>query len=144
MKKHILISMAMLAASSLAVAAGVNVATVSSNTPHQVCNGTATGGKASVWGGSGVVPTGTTVFTRSGFDIQCSANVYMSFNEVNANLATIGSTSAKGNQFFGGSSVGGAIASLGKCTDPTVCGTADITKALSEALKKATASGTGG
>lgn len=143
MKKHILISMALLAASSMAVAAGKKIDSVSANAENVVCDGTATGGKAPVWGGSGAsIPVGTEpVFTRAGFDIQCSANVFMSFTEVNANLATIASASAKGNQFFGGSSNGGAISNLGKCADPTVCKTGDITKGLQEALKKATSTG---
>lgn len=142
--KRILISMLIVGASSAAFAKGVNVTgPISENTNNVVCNGDATGGKASVNGGPGAVPA-TTVFTRSGFDMQCSANVFMIFNEVNTTTAVIGSSSAKGNQFFGGHSNGGAIGALGKCA-AAACVQGDAESAITKAKEAASsATGTGG
>lgn len=145
--KRILIP-AILIASSSAFAAGVApIASMTADANTQVCNGTSNSGKTSVLGGSGAIPpAGTTlVFTRSGFDIQCSANVFMSIQESSANLAMVGSGSAKGNQSFAGHTNGGAIKAMRKCTKGganNACGNEDVNDAISEAKTASSATGT--
>ena len=133
--KKLLIAMAIasasLTASAAGVTAGVATAAITAGSPYVVCDGLAGSGKTDVHGGPGAVVTGGT-FTVAGFAIQCSNNVHMSINEVDPTLAVVGSTSAKGNQYFGGPSNGGSITAMGKCAaDP--CGTADVTTALTDA-----------
>lgn len=130
--KKFLIATAIASASLTASAAGVTaVASVTINTPYVVCDGGAGAGKTDVWGGPGAVVTGGT-FTVAGFAIQCSNNVHMSINEVSATLAVVGSTSAKGNQFFGGHTNGGSVTAMGKCAaDP--CAAGDVSTALTDA-----------
>lgn len=86
-----------------------------------------TGGNASkqdVAGGSGAVVASPT-FIRNGFSFNCSNNVFLSYTERNATLLTVGTASAKGNQQFGGSSAGGAITAISKCSaDPCAQGDA--------------------
>ena len=131
--KKLLIATAIASASLTAWAAGVgDIATVTT-APYAVCDGGAGAGKTNVWGGPGeVVAAGTGVFTVAGFAVQCSNNVHMSIEEVNATLAVVGSASAKGNQYFGGHTNGGSVTAGGKCAaDP--CATADVTSALTKA-----------
>lgn len=138
--KRTLIAMTLVAASAVisapAFATGVDVATVTASTTHRPCDGSGVGGRARIWGGSGqVVTAGSETFTRSGFDVQCSANVFLGFQEVSGNLAVVGSGSGKGNQYFGGHTNGGAIAAGGKCTGTNdACGTADVDSAITAAL----------
>ena len=116
--KKLLIATAIASASLTASAAGVGaVATVTGNTAYVVCDGLAGAGKTDVWGGPGAVVTGGT-FTVAGFAIQFSNNVHMSINEVSATLAVVGSTSAKGNQYFGGHTNGGSVTAGGATTAP--------------------------
>ena len=125
MKKYLIGAMLLVGASSAMAATTA------------LCDG-GTGGKKTVAGGSGVVVTSPTFF-RNGFDFQCSNNVFLAYEEANATLLTVGSASKKGNQYFGGSSNGGAISALGKCAaDP--CTATDATNG-SDAAKTA-ASGT--
>lgn len=142
--KRILISMALVAASSAAFANPANVATVTAGATYRPCIEGATGGKAAVWGGSGTIVTATSaVFTRTGFDIQCSANVLLGVQEVNSNLAVVSSGSQKGNQYFAGHSNGGAIGAVGKCSGTNnACVTGDVDKGLQDAITKSSASGT--
>lgn len=142
--KRTLISMALLAASSVAMAGGVaDVTSVTQDANIPLCTGDGTngakGGKTRVNGGPGVIPA-TPVFTRSGFEVQCSANVFLSYSEVNATAAAVGSTSAKGNQYFGGHSNGGAVGAINKCA-ATPCVQNDATTGLSTAKTQATATG---
>lgn len=142
--KKILFAAAILGASSFVLAAGVDVATVTINTEHQVCGGESAAGKAKVSGGSGTaIAAADAVFTKNGFDVQCSANTFVSFNEVSANLAAVAAGSSKGNQAFGGHSNGGAIlpggaadqASAAKCTGTNDACTADnVTTVLGNAV----------
>lgn len=134
--KKLLIATAIAGASLTASAAGVAdiaPATIQLDTAYVVCNGAVAGpGKTKVNGGPGAVVSAPVGFTRAGFAIQCSNNVHMSINEVTTTLAVVGSTSAKGNQYFGGHTNGGAVTAYGKCAaDP--CGTADVTSALTAA-----------
>lgn len=107
MKKLIVIALALSASQVFAQAI----------TDNAVCKGVAST-KATIGGGSGnVVETPT--FIRTGFEFQCSNNVFLYAAENTATLLTVGSASAKGNQYFGGSSNGGAITGIGKCAaDP--------------------------
>ena len=132
--KKLLIAAAMASASLSASAAGVaDVTTITAGTAYVVCNGTTAGtGKTNVMGGPGAIVNNPAAFTRAGFAIQCSNNVHMSINEVSSTLAVVGSTSVKGNQYFGGHTNGGGVAALGKCAaDP--CTTTDVTSALTAA-----------
>jgi hypothetical protein len=131
--KKLLIAMAIASASLTATAAGVTAVDTATATagPYVVCDGGPGAGKTDVHGGPGAVVTGGT-FTVAGFAIQCSNNVHMSINEVSATLAVVGSTSAKGNQYFGGHTNGGSITAMGKCAADT-CGTADVGTALTDA-----------
>ncbi|HPB91200.1 MAG TPA: hypothetical protein PK372_05585 [Rugosibacter sp.] len=133
--KKFLIAAVMASASLTALAGGIaaGVTTITADTAYPVCDATVAGtGKTNVMGGPGVVVSAPVAFTRAGFAIQCSNNVHMSINEVSANLAVVGSASAKGNQYFGGHTNGGSVTALQKCaTDP--CGTADVTSAITAA-----------
>ena len=142
--KRILISMAIIAASSTAFANPANITSVSAGSTYRPCISGATGGKSAVWGGSGtIIAAGSAVFTRTGFDIQCSANVLLGVQEVNANLAVVASGSEKGNQFFAGHSNGGAIGAVGKCTGGnSSCTTGNVDTGIADAITKSSASGT--
>lgn len=136
MKKS-LITMALLGFSSIALAGGVDTATVTAGTTYSICDGGASGGAARVWGGSGTVLTDPTaaVFTRVGFNVQCSANSFVSAQEVSTNLAVVAAGSGKGNQSFGGSSNGGAIGASAKCTGTNdACTADDIDTAIAKAI----------
>mgnify|MGYP000854690792 CR=1 FL=1 len=69
-------------------------------------------GDATVSAASG----GTDSFIKVGFRPKCSANVYLNGNDENALLFRIGAASSKGKSYFGGSSVGGAVARQGDCS----------------------------
>jgi hypothetical protein len=142
--KRILISIALVAASSAAFANPANVPTVTADTTYYPCIEGATGGKSSVWGGSGTIVTAANAtFTRTGFDIQCSANVILGVREVSANLAVVSSGSQKGNQFFAGHSNGGAISAVNKCGGTNnACTRTNIDSGIQDAITKSSASGT--
>ena len=92
------------------------------------CNG-GTAGKNTVNGGSGT-PVATPVFVKTGFDVQCSANTIVSFNEVSGTAFAVASGSKKGNQSFMGTSNGGAVAVSAKCTGTNdACTGANVTTA---------------
>jgi hypothetical protein len=96
-------------------AAGVGSDTVASTAgEYCVCDG-GTAGRSTVNGGSGTVLL-TPVFVKSGFDVQCSAQTVVSYNEVSGVLFAVAGGSRKGNQSFAGSSNGGAITTSAKCT----------------------------
>lgn len=141
--KRTLISLALVAASSSAMAAGVAAIAgpITQGNNYTVCDSTvAGGGKTSVNGGPGAVPTAS-VFTRTGFEVQCSANVQMAFSEVTPTAAAVGAVSVKGNQRFGGHSNGGAIGAQSKCTAAS-CVATEAADALGTAKTAATATGT--
>ncbi|CAG4883786.1 conserved exported protein of unknown function [Georgfuchsia toluolica] len=104
-----------------------------------VCNG-GTAIKSTVNGGSGAIVT-TPVFIRTGFDVQCSANTLVSYNEVSTNAFATAGGSVKGNQSFIGSSNGGSVATDQKCTGTnSACTGSDITGALGRAVTAASGS----
>lgn len=86
-----------------------------------VCNGK-TAVKSTVQGGAGTVIgdpasaiTTAPIFLKTGFDVQCSANTLVSYNEVSGVAFAVASGSVKGNRAFKGSSAGGGIAEAGVC-----------------------------
>jgi len=100
------------------------------NTEQCVCNGK-TAVKSTVNGGKGTTATAP-VFLASGFDVQCSANTLVSYNEVSPTAFAVGSGSAKGNQTFQGSSAGGGVSKSADCA-ATGCTSADVTTATAAA-----------
>jgi hypothetical protein len=112
------------AIATLAIAAGQAVtATAATGT---VCTG-GTAKKADMFGGTGtpVTDTSTSLFVKTGFSAQCSANVFMNYNDASATSFGVAAVSAKGNQIAGGNSNGGAIGVLGKCSAAS-CAVADV------------------
>jgi hypothetical protein len=142
--KKILFAVALLGTSSFVMAKGVNVEAVTAGTDNQVCDGGAASGSATVNGGSGtMVAAEKAVFTKSGFDVQCSANTFVYFQEVNTSLAAVAAGSSKGSQAMGGHTDGGAVVpggAVGKETDAKCTGTNgiciadDVTKVLGNAV----------
>jgi hypothetical protein len=100
-----------------------------------VCDGS-TAGKAPVNGGSGTV-IATPMFAKNGFDVQCSANTIVSYNEVSATTFAVGGGSRKGNQTVQGSSAGGAVTTSAKCASTSGCAATDVTTALAAAVTAA-------
>lgn len=149
--KNILTATALLAGFSLSGAAFAGACTGSggaqtagsdaptAGTETCVCDGT-TAVKSTVNGGSGAIVT-TPVFIRTGFDVQCSANTLVSYNEVSSNAFATAGGSVKGNQTFIGSSNGGSVATDQKCTGTNgACLTTDVTAALGRAVTAASGS----
>jgi Cu-processing system permease protein len=83
-------------------AAAAAVTTPATNTEQCACNG-GTAQKTAINGGPGAV-VGTPVFAKTGFDVQCSSNTVVSYNEVSGTLFAVAAGSGKGNQLFGGNS----------------------------------------
>jgi len=54
-------------------------------------------------------------FVKVTFTPKCSANVFLTGNDQNANLYTVGAASIKGKSYFDGSSAGGAVRRVGDC-----------------------------
>lgn len=105
-------------------------------TEQCVCNG-GTAIKSTVNGGSGTV-VATPVFVKTGFDVQCSSNTIVSYNEVSGTAFAVGSGSLKGNQSFKGNSNGGAVAVSAKCTGTNdACTVANVTTATAAAVTDA-------
>ncbi len=117
-----------------AAAAGTgNATTASSPGEYCVCDG-GSAFKNTVNGGSGTVLL-TPVFAKTGFDVQCSANTVISYNEVSGNLFAVGGGSRKGNQAVSGSSNGGAVTAQAKCTGTNdACTGANVSTALGVAV----------
>lgn len=98
------------------------------NTEQCICNG-GTAVKSTVNGGKGSTAT-TPIFVLTGFDVQCSANTLVSYNEVSPTAFAVASGSVKGNQTFIGSSAGGGIAVSASCTGTgKSCTAGDVTTA---------------
>jgi len=90
-----------------------------------VCGGLLSG-KTNYAGGSGTSVV-TPKFVKTGFIVQCSANTFVSLNEVSGTFLSVGSVSVKGNQIMGGHTAGGAVNVLtgtnsGKCAAATCAG----------------------
>ncbi len=93
--------------------------------------------KSTVNGGSGT-PVATPVFVKTGFDVQCSTNTLVSFNEVSGTAFAVASGSIKGNQSFKGNSNGGAVAVYLKCSGTNdACTPANVTAANVQATTEA-------
>lgn len=92
-----------------------------------------------------VAPAGTPVFIRTGFSFNCSSNSIVVYTEQSTTLLTVGATSVKGSEYFGGHTDGGAVKSLGTCTDLKLCKAEDAaegdTKAKADAESAATSAG---
>jgi hypothetical protein len=121
-------------------AAGTGSETAASTTGETcVCDG-ATATKVKVNGGSGTVIQGP-IFVKNGFDVQCSNNTVVSYDEVSATAFAVSSGSRKGNQTFIGSSNGGSVTTYKKCTDTNdACSGTDVTTAHDAAKTAATSS----
>ncbi|MDD3379761.1 MAG: hypothetical protein PHD68_00905 [Rugosibacter sp.] len=103
-----------------------------------VCNGK-TAVKSTVNGGkSGVITTPR--FLQTGFDVQCSANTLVSYNEVSGVAFAVASGSVKGNRTFKGSTAGGGVAEAGKCPATGCTGATEVSSALTAAVAEATSS----
>lgn len=106
------------------------------NTQQCVCNGGAAI-KSTVNGGSGTV-VATPVFVKTGFDVQCSSNTLVAYNEVSGTAFAVASGSTKGNQSFMGTSNGGAVAVSAKCSGTNdACTPANVTSAHALAVTAA-------
>jgi hypothetical protein len=104
-----------------------------------VCDG-ATATKVKVNGGSGTVME-IPQFVKNGFDVQCSNNTIVSYDEVSATAFAVSSGSRKGNQSFIGSSNGGSVTTYKKCTGTNdACIGTDVTTAHDAAVTAATSS----
>lgn len=128
------------ACTATTAAAGAVVTAVGSATAPAagiicVCDG-ATPTKVAVNGGSGTVIT-TPVFAKNGFDVQCSSNTIIAYDEVSATTFAVGGGSRKGNQTVQGSSAGGAVTTSAKCASTSGCAFGDTTTALSAAVTAA-------
>jgi hypothetical protein len=120
-------------------AAGANAGDIAAPTTAvdgsnaDVCTGS-TAAKYDVYGGPGTPVTESTSFIKTGFSVQCSANTFVTFQNWSATDFRVGSTSAKGNQSYKGSSNGGAVvlnAACGQSTTP--CAQSDAQSAATAA-----------
>ncbi len=106
-----------------------------------VCNGgtaiksTVQGGSGVIVGGDGSTITTAPIFIKTGFDVQCSANTLVSYDEVSGTAFAVASGSQKGNQSFKGSSNGGSVTAYRKCTGTNAaCTPANVTTAHDQAI----------
>ncbi len=115
-------------------AAAAAVTTPATNTEQCACNG-GTAQKTAINGGPGAV-VATPVFAKTGFDVQCSSNTVVSYNEVSGTLFAVAAGSGKGNQLFGGNTNGGAVtASTTACTGTNkACLGSDVSGELTRAV----------
>jgi hypothetical protein len=109
------------------------------NTEQCICDGN-NAGKGDINGGSGTVVT-TPIFLKNGFDVQCSNNTIVSYDEVSGTAFAVSAGSRKGNQSFKGSSNGGAVTTYQKCNGTnSACGASDVTSAHDQAVLDASSS----
>jgi len=96
------------------------------------CTGTA--GKFNYYGGPGApIPTTVSIsFIKTGFSIQCSANVNVATMNFSGTDYRVGSGSSKGNQSYRGSSNGGAVIVNSTCAT-SGCTSTDASAAASAA-----------
>ncbi|TJZ77396.1 hypothetical protein [Chitiniphilus eburneus] len=71
-------------------------------------------------------------FIINNFDMKCSANVILKYEEDGTASVAVGAVSVKGNRMFGGSSEGGAVRDLDACAEK-VCDDADAGTAVGKA-----------
>lgn len=104
---------------------------------HCACDGD-TARQTLIHGGSGEVVK-EPIFVNTGFNVQCSANTIVSFEEVTGNEFVVASGSRRGNQSYAGSSNGGAVTTSAKCGGTNAaCQADDVTKALDDAKSATT------
>lgn len=119
------------------VAAGTGSATVGSTaaTEYCVCDGGGSSSTNTVNGGSGTVIVATgTVFLKNGFNVQCSSNTVVSYDEVSATQFVVAGGSRKGNQSVKGSTNGGGVIPSAKCAGANdACIGTDVTAAWTAA-----------
>ncbi|MDA8254632.1 MAG: hypothetical protein M0Z99_03170 [Betaproteobacteria bacterium] len=110
------------------------IGTPVANTEQCACDG-GKAQKTSINGGPGAV-VATPVFTKTGFEVQCSSNTVVSYNEVSGTLFAVAAGSGKGNQLFSGNSNGGAVAtSTTACTGTNkACLGTDVSGELARAV----------
>ena len=99
------------------------------------CNG-GTAAKFGVNGGAGFMIVAP-IFAKTGFNVQCSANTIVSFNEISGTAAAVASGSRKGNQAFKGSTAGGGVSVVGACASNNGCIGTDVTTAMTAAVTDA-------
>lgn len=88
-----------------------------------------------------MVTLANVIFIKNGFDVQCSANTIVSYNEVSGTAFAVASGSRKGNQSFIGASNGGAVTTSAKCTGTNdACTGANVTTANGVATAAASGS----
>ena len=121
---------------------GTAVTDIASTTAGAVqcaCNG-GVAAKVKINGGAGASVT-TPVFVSTGFNMQCSANTIVSYNEVSPTAFAVASGSRKGNRTFKGSTAGGGVAEMPTPPCPaTGCTGALVDAALTVAATEATSS----
>jgi hypothetical protein len=105
--------------SVLAVAA---ISSLSANAAN-IC----TGGVA---GDGAPVTSGANAFVKVAFTPKCSANVFLSGEDVSPTVYKVGAASVKGKSIFAGSSLGGAVGNVGECAG--VCSQAKVNTAVGE------------
>jgi hypothetical protein len=114
MKKIILASVLVAAASSAYSAAS-----------QTFCGGTAGSGQAVTLGSAAA----TSDFVKSTFTPKCSANTFVSGEDLGS-AYRVGSTSSKGKTRYAGGAGGGAVVAAGTCNVPTACAATDATAAM--------------
>lgn len=102
-----------IAIATIAVAAGQSLNAFAASTGTACSGGTAA--SINPFGSVGASNVTTDSFVKTGFTVQCSTNVAMSYNDVSATLFGVVAGSVKGNQIVGGNSNGGAIKQIGVC-----------------------------
>jgi hypothetical protein len=132
MKKFATFAALALVASTSAMAGNITDPAPGS-TNRDVCTG-ATAAKYDVANGPGSPYTTAGSFLKTGFAVQCSSNTFVTFQNRSGTLFTVGSSSAKGNQSYKGSSNGGAVVlhlACGQSTTP--CAQSDAQTAATAA-----------
>lgn len=119
-----------IAIATLAVAAGQSFNAFAASTGTACSGGTAA--SINPFGAVGASNVTTDSFVKTGFTVQCSTNVAMSYNDVSATLFGVVAGSVKGNQIVGGNSNGGAIKQLSVCAS-TGCTTTGVDAAVTDA-----------
>lgn len=83
-------------------------------------------------------------FIKTGFKFNCSSNSILVYTEQSPTLLTVGATSRKGSEYFGGHTDGGSVKSLGPCEDPKLCAATDAEAGDEAANTDAESEATGG
>lgn len=102
------------AIATLAVAAGQSFNAFAGSSTGTACSG-GTAASIQPWGSVGASNADADSFVKTGFTVQCSSNVSMSYNDVSATVFGVVAGSVKGNQIVSGNSNGGAIKVLQAC-----------------------------